>query len=204
MNESIISQNRLALFDFDGTITNTDSFIAFIKYAVGKKKFAYGLFRLGPYILLYSLKIISLDTIKERIIRFFFKGWPEERFNAAARRFMEEKLPGYILQSAFDRLLWHKKMDHHVMIVTGSLDPWLSGWCDFYGFQLIATGLEIKDGFLTGKFRTKNCNHQEKVNRVKQAVDISSYEYIYAYGNSEGDREMLALADEQYYRHFSS
>jgi len=40
------------------------------------------------------------------------------------------------------------------------------------------------------------------LNRLKEHFDFSAIDYVYAYGNSRGDREMLELADETYYRYF--
>ena len=61
---------------------------------------------------------------------------------------------------------------------------------------------EIKNGKLTGKFSTKNCFGIEKVNRIKEKYNLSEYNVIYAYGNSSGDKEMLSIANEKYYKRF--
>jgi phosphoserine phosphatase len=68
--------------------------------------------------------------------------------------------------------------------------------------DLVATEVEIQNNILTGRFRTPNCRGGEKVNRLKEHFDFSAIDYVYAYGNSRGDREMLELADEKFYRYF--
>ena len=70
------------------------------------------------------------------------------------------------------------------------------------GIELIATKLEFKAGKLTGKFATNNCYGAEKSHRIKELFDLELYDYIYAYGDSRGDKEMLALADESFYKPF--
>lgn len=70
------------------------------------------------------------------------------------------------------------------------------------GIVLIATKLEIRGSKLTGKFASQNCHCIEKVNRIKEIYDLDDYEYIYAYGDSSGDKELLALADESFYKPF--
>ena len=82
------------------------------------------------------------------------------------------------------------------------MECWVKPWCDKNNIDLISTRLEVKDNKLTGKFATKNCYGREKVNRVKEAYDLSQYNHIYAYGDSRGDRELLALADESFYKPF--
>jgi phosphoserine phosphatase len=67
---------------------------------------------------------------------------------------------------------------------------------------IIATRLEIVDNRLTGKLASPNCYGPQKVERIRAALDLSRYGRIFAYGDSRGDREMLALADEKHYRFF--
>lgn len=47
-----------------------------------------------------------------------------------------------------------------------------------------------------------NCHGIEKVNRIRNAVDLSNYDDIYAYGDSKGDSGMLDLATRRFYRSF--
>jgi phosphoserine phosphatase len=44
-------------------------------------------------------------------------------------------------------------------------------------------------------FISKNCYGQEKVNRLLEVEPDRKNYYLYAYGDSRGDREMLAFAD---------
>jgi phosphoserine phosphatase len=55
-------------------------------------------------------------------------------------------------------------------------------------------------GMITGRFLTRSCSGKEKARRVRERYDLSRYEYVYAYGDNAGDRAMLDLADEKYYR----
>jgi len=68
--------------------------------------------------------------------------------------------------------------------------------------EIISTRLETKDGLLTGNFATPNCYGPEKVRRIREVVDLSAYQTVYAYGDSRGDREMLEIAHEKGYRVF--
>ena len=70
------------------------------------------------------------------------------------------------------------------------------------GVRLIATNLVIDQGKITGNIDGNNCYGEEKVNRIKQLYDLNSYSIIYAYGDSSGDRPMLALAQKPFYKPF--
>ena len=87
-----------------------------------------------------------------------------------------------------------------MVVVSASIDSWLQKWCDYYQIELIATQLEFKNGKLTGRFATKNCYGIEKVNRIKAQFDLTKFEHIYAYGDSAGDKEMLAISTHPHYK----
>ena len=69
--------------------------------------------------------------------------------------------------------------------------------------KLIATKLEVKNNNITGNFKTKNCYGEEKVTRIKKELDINKYNDIYAYGDSNGDKEMLNIATHPFYKSFN-
>ena len=63
--------------------------------------------------------------------------------------------------------------------------------------------LEIDDKIITGKTFQRNCYGPEKVKRIREKYNLSNYKYIYAYGNSRGDYEMLSIANESHYKPFT-
>ena len=65
-----------------------------------------------------------------------------------------------------------------------------------------ARQLEVKDGLITGKIKGINCYGPEKESRIRAAYMLKDFDEILAYGDSEGDREMLALASKKFYRPF--
>ena len=97
---------------------------------------------------------------------------------------------------------WHQQEGHRVVVVSAMFKLVLQDWCAANHVELLATGLETKKDRLTGNFSTKNCYGEEKADRVRKAGLLYSNPYIYAYGDSEGDKALLALADEAFYRRF--
>jgi len=192
----------IAFFDFDGTITRRDSFGEFILHAVGKDRFLTGFMILSPVIAAYKLKIIPNWRAKEIVLSFFFKGLPLDDFNKACASFSETKLDAIVKPSALERIKWHKERGDKVVLVSASIENWLAGWAEKNGLELICTRLDFSGGKFTGRLATENCHGQEKVNRIKKAFDLSAYGEIYAYGDSGGDTQMLAMADKAFYRYF--
>jgi HAD superfamily hydrolase (TIGR01490 family) len=192
----------IVLFDFDGTITIGDSLIKFIRYAVGDIKAVWGVLLLSPVLVAYKLKFIPNDKAKQWVLSYFFKGMEQQQFQKVAKEYSLKHIDIILRPKAMEKIAWHKEQGHTIVVVSASIENWLKPWCDENSLDLIATKLEIKDGIVTGKFLTKNCYGTEKASRVNESYNLSDYEHIYAYGDSRGDKELLELADESYYKPF--
>jgi len=192
---------RLALFDFDGTITKRDSLFDFLIYLKGWPKFILGIVLLSPTILLWKLGKIDTQRAKESLFKYFFGG---ESYNVLLEKgkIYLPKLEKIINDSAMLKISLHKSTGDDVVVVTASSAPWVLPWCQKNSVELICSKLAVKDGFLTGKIEGKNCNGQEKANQITQRYNLDQYSIVYAYGNSTGDDAMLNLADEKFYRCF--
>ncbi|WKN42947.1 HAD-IB family hydrolase [Tunicatimonas pelagia] len=193
---------NIAFFDFDGTITNRDSFIDFIIFYHGKWVAYLGLLRLLPFLLAYKVKLIPNWRAKEKVLTYFFEGEPTATFQQGCDQYATERIPPITRVGALQALQKHHDLGNDIYLVSASPENWLSAWCQQKGIKLIASRLEVIDDKLTGKLRGNNCYGAEKVARIHQEIDLSDYEGVYAYGDSSGDREMLRLADYAYYRPF--
>ncbi|MDZ4786214.1 MAG: HAD family hydrolase [bacterium] len=196
--------NNLVLFDFDGTITTKDSLKIFLIFYHGWFKVLIGLLVLSPILILYVLKIISNHSTKQILLQYFFKNEPVDAFNIKGKDFALQYLPKILRPDAIQRINHHLSKHETVVIVSASAENWIKPWSDQMGLSCIATKLEIKKNKITGRYSGNNCNGKEKVRRIKEKYNLSLFNAIIAYGDSRGDREMLALANESYYKVFPS
>lgn len=190
----------IAAFDFDGTITTRDTLPVFIWHAQKLGKLFIGTLSMIPSLMMFKLKIVPNYHAKEKLFQTFFAGLKLDKFNALAESFIPtiEKL---INPEALKKIKWHQEMGHEVVIISASAENWIKPWATKQSIKtVLATQLEVVNDTVTGKFLTKNCHGAEKVNRLlAQYPDRSQYE-LYAYGDSNGDTELLALADHAFYR----
>jgi len=191
---------HLALFDFDGTISRKDSTWDFITRACGKTRVVYGFLRLSPVFLAYNFDLISHHEAKEAVIRHYFGDWDKDAFIQASQNYARNIVPTIIRSEALRKIHWHLQSGHAVAVVTGSLEILLSHWCESLGIDLLATGIDLESPSIG--LSTRNCFQEEKARRIKEKYALESFESIFAYGDSTGDREMLALADRPYYKRF--
>ncbi|RUM62754.1 MAG: HAD-IB family hydrolase [Sulfurimonas sp.] len=197
-----VSFMTLALFDFDGTITAKDSLEAFTIFARGAQRYYLGLLYLSPVLLLYKLKIIPNYRAKEIFLAHFFKGMSHREFSRLGREYALCGIDKIVRKKALQTLKKHQQHGDTVVIVSASAQCWLEAWCRRNGIALIATTLAFPDGIFNGRLQSKNCYGIEKVNRLKARYDLKAFDTIYAYGDSEGDRELLALATHAFYKPF--
>jgi len=186
---------NLALFDFDGTLTTKDSLEEFIIFAVGKKTYYAKLLLFSPIYLLYRLKIMHNSKAKELLFRLYFNGIKEENFSNLAERFSKDGITKILRDTIYHKLQEHKENGDRVIIVSASMKCWLEPWAKGENVELLSTELQFRNGVFTGHFKTPNCHGAEKLRRVKELVNLEDFEKIYAYGDSDGDREILDVAD---------
>ena len=202
MADILQSKKTLALFDFDGTITTKDSFIPFMFFACGSAKSILIFILTFPYVVAYILKLCPLITMKEAFLKLMIRGWTREKFDSVAKDFYAEVIRPLVKQSAADAIRKHLADGADVSLVSASPEDWLRPFTEEFGINLIATRLEVVDGRYTGKILGNNCKKAEKVARVHERYDVGSYTDIYAYGDSNGDTEMLAMSNHPHYRFF--
>lgn len=196
-------QHKLYIFDFDGTITHTDSFIQFIIYAKGWSKFLGCLIWLAPLLVLMKLKLYSNEKLKQQMFSLLFKDDNYQAYKELAAAFVKHKIPP-IIRTSF--LAYYRKITsdkaNEVVLVSASLAGYLAYWSDQMNLNLICTQEEVKADKLTGKFATRNCYGMEKTVRIRQQYDLEKYHEIHVFGDSEGDKAMLELATHKYYKFF--
>ncbi len=193
---------KLAIFDFDGTITYRDGFIPFMFFTHGAFKAAINLVLVSPVLFLYLIKVLPNWKAKEIVFTVFYKGWPEVKFDQCARAYALDRLSALVRGAAQERLQWHKKMGHKIVVVSASFENYLGVWCEREGFDCLATKVEVRDQKLTGRFASLNCHREEKVRRIKEKYDLKDFEYVYAYGDTGGDLPLKSIANEFHFKPF--
>ena len=184
---------QLFAFDFDGTLTTRDILIAFIRYACGTPRFLLGFLLHAPLLVLMKLRLYSNGKAKQRLFTWFFRGMPLETFDALCKSFA--RTHRHLLRPETVRLLQQALSEGaEVLVVSASIDNWVQPF--FPTVTVLGTQIEVIDGRLSGRFLTPNCYGQEKVRRILALYPDRSAYRLTAYGDSRGDRELLAFADE--------
>lgn len=199
------SKTRIHVLDFDGTITSSDSLIAFIRHAKGDLALITGLLRYSPLLVMMKLRLIDGGSVKERLFAHLFKGIPVTQFDKTCNDFANE-CAEILRPAAMQHIGDALAKGERVCVVTASIGKWVEPFFNNrFGagrVRVIATQAEVKDGLLTGRFATPNCYGKEKVRRLKAVLTDRDSLHIIAYGDSRGDKELFDYADERFYKPF--
>ncbi len=192
----------IAFFDFDGTITTKDTMLEFAKYCHTATHYWLGMALISPWLVGIKMGLVSKEKAKEKFITYFFSNTSIQKFNNDCTSFTNEVIPHLIKADALQAIKKFQSENTEVVIVSASAENWVAPWCVQQNIGFLCTKLEVKENKITGKLMGQNCNGLEKANRIKQQFDTASYENIYCYGDTDGDKPMLQLATHPYYRLF--
>ncbi|HQW82621.1 MAG TPA: HAD-IB family phosphatase [Pseudomonadota bacterium] len=190
----------LALFDFDGTITTREMLPDFVHYAVPKWRLRLGKLILMPMVIGYRLGWVSGTAIRAAIARAGFRGMTVTDYEAKAKAFARDVLPGVLRPEMMTRIAAHRASGDTVVVVSGAYDVYLKHWCAEHGLDLIASTLEVRDGRLTGRYAGAQNVLAEKARHVRERFNFSAYAEIHAHGDTPEDQHLLALATRKFYR----
>lgn len=202
MSESVLKP--LSIFDFDGTLTWQDSFVPFLRFAFGNKRFALGMLRTGLSAVHYLYGAMDRDKMKAQLIKNFLTDVDADWLGAKAEAFCAANWHQMMRPQGLVGVAQELIEQRHVSLCSASPALVLAPFARRLGVGLIATELEQVNGRLTGRIAGKNCRRAEKVRRLEQVYGDLSVCHLRAWGNSSGDTELLAAAAEAHYRVFNS
>lgn len=188
----------IAAFDFDGTLIRGDSFLPFLARMAGRGRFVRVAIASSPAVA-RAYRVGGRDGLKEALVGSFLRGVPRERVEAVGEAYGAD-LAGRIQPKMAERVAWHRSEGHRLVLVSASLECYLATVGSALGFDaVLATQLVVAaDGRLTGRLLGPNVRGAAKCDRLRawlsQAVGDSAYE-LWAYGDSAGDGDLLAMAD---------
>lgn len=190
----------LALFDFDGTLTDRELFGPFMLRAMSPRRLAVGRMTLPPLVIAYRLKLASGSFTRARLTRFAFRGVSLAHLQSVGETFAREVVPRTLRPDMMRRIAWHHARGDRVAVVSGGFDFYLEPWCASQGLELMCSSLEHRNGIVTGRYAGAQCVGMEKARRVRERYDLDRFGAIHAYGDTHEDRALLDIADHRFYR----
>lgn len=188
----------VAAWDFDETITTRDTLVPFLAYIGGKGALAKSLAANGVELAKGLRSSDARDGAKELVLADILRGRHLDEVTKAGEAYART-LPRLFRRESLDRIDWHRAQGHKLVIVSASLVYYLRPIAAELGFDdVIAVDMEVDPANrLTGALVGKNVRKAEKAVRLTSWIEdrgLADPE-IWAYGDSSGDEELLAMAD---------
>ena len=198
----------IVVFDCDNTLIRGDSTLIFLFLLRG----LFGLILDLSYILPKLFKFIFerdfFSKLKETLInKAIISSTIEKR-----KKVLYEKLPiilkRLIKPAAMERLKWHKKKGHRILIISASPKPIISSLSSYFNVELIATEcndilkINSKENFV---LKSPNCKGTEKLIRLRDYLGyVPDSKNLEVYGDSSGDKELLEASSYPHFRSFKN
>jgi phosphatidylglycerophosphatase C len=207
VDERIPGHDVVAAFDFDGTLTRGGSVWKFLTAMCGRDAVISAGIALFPKLVRAALfGGTAADEAKEAL---FVRTLAGRRADEVAERAAVFGVAHYRRRHRTKvraRLDWHRRQGHRVVVVSASPQYYVSAAAAELAVDgVVATHLEVDDdGKLTGHFEGGNCRGPHKLEGLERWMETSldlgpdgegAHPYLWAYGNSAGDLEMLQAAD---------
>jgi phosphatidylglycerophosphatase C len=197
LNARAGARPEVAAFDVDGTLTVRDCVRPFLVRVGGWSGVTAAMAR-KPAASLGAAVRRDRDRVKELVVGGVLRGRKVAQVEAVGEQFAEQVAADWLRADTVARLRWHQRMGHRIVLVSASLSPYLRPLGRTLGVDevLCAEPLREGDHFADG-LQGANCRAAEKVRRLEEWLAKSDLRdaTVWAYGDSAGDRELLARAD---------
>ncbi len=189
---------KLAIFDFDGTLTLRDTTFGFVFYYAGYTKAFASLLSIIPYFLLAITGQLKMQAVKEKFFEIIFGGCSVSDLQKRGDDFAANEIPKILHPAVYAEMKKLQSQGFEILILSASCSVWLKRWCEKEKVQLICSELEISNGCFTGKLKGKNCYGKEKVMRLNKAYELDKINEVVAYGNHPSDLHYMKLAGQAF------
>lgn len=200
-----MENRRLAAFDFDGTLTRRDTLVPFLISACGAGSVMGAAAMTAPRTVRArfsgsSEPIHPRDAAKEAVLHRLLAGRGADWLSDRGRVF-STTLSARLRPETVDQLRWHQDHGDLIAIVSASLLAYLQPFGAEHGIDhVIAVEMDTgPGGVLTGRLAGPNVRGPEKRVRLQRWLDDNpQITEVWAYGNSSGDTDLLAMADRSF------
>jgi HAD superfamily hydrolase (TIGR01490 family) len=183
----------LALFDFDGTLTNQDTTWAlgvYLASEVSRRRTA--IVRLAWLFALLKARILSNQDFKKRFAELLLRGLSERAVTALAEQFFDCYVDRCANRQMLNLLKGHRRRGHAIYLVSANFDFVLDVVSRRWRLDgSIGTQTERVDGEFTGRLTGPACHGSEKLRQATAVFGSDRIAAAYAYGDTRSDAPLL-------------
>jgi phosphatidylglycerophosphatase C len=187
----------VAAFDVDGTLTVRDCVRPFLMEVGGRRRIVWSLVR-RPWRSAWAVVRRDRDRLKEIVVGGVLRRRRIDEVERIGARFAERVHAAWLRSDTLARLRWHQRNGHTTVLVSASLGAYLRPLGRSLGVDgVLCTEPAVEGELVADRLQGRNCRADEKRLRLETWMrerQLGGAE-LWAYGDSAGDRAMLAAAD---------
>lgn len=183
-------------FDVDKTLTRRDCVVPFLRRSIGWRsvpRIVAGAVPLG-----WAALRRDRDLVKSKATRMILTGLRRRDIEDIGAAYAEKILESWMRSDTVQRLRWHRERGHRIVLVSASYSAYLQHLGSRLGcVGVLSCEVEFDEADrCTGKLIDGNCRGAEKERRLRRWLEDVGLETsdLFAYGDSQGDAELLAMA----------
>ena len=179
--------NKLALFDFDGTLVDFDTVNPFIRFVL----------KTHP-----ELDVDPDLTLPHKQYRLkLLKGLTEFELSQLAEQYYEKEIKPNLIPQTTNELKRLCDKGYKICVVSGSYDVYLQYFCNEYRIDsLVCTTILYRDGICQGAFDGLDCLGSNKLVLLRDVYGVDSFLEIQsvAYSDSSSDLPLFHACRESF------
>jgi phosphatidylglycerophosphatase C len=198
--DPVRSLRRVVAFDVDGTLTTRDCVVPFLRRVAGSTTLYRAVLR-HPVRSGRAVAARDRDALKALAAAAVFAGRDSDAVDRLGVEFARTIVGDHLRDETVAALRAHQADGDATVLVSASFETYLRPLAELLDVDdALGARLEVDDrGVLTGELDGANCRGPEKVARLHEWLGAHvggrpAVELV-AYGDSSGDRELLADAD---------
>ena len=180
--DDIMNNQKLAIFEFDGTVIEGSSMFQFYRYLSGSPlSYLWGLFATSGFGFCKAFHICSKRTYFEHLAKHFLRGMSEDDIEAASRQFvfiLNKSIRGKVIAGMQQRRL----EGYRIVLVSGGIADVIRPWAAQFGINDVF-GRELEydsDRHFTGKFESHDCDYADMEASLGEKLNTKQSEEVLA------------------------
>lgn len=190
---------KLLVFDFDKTLTTTDTLLPIARFICAKDKRKAVYLAVMIIYLFFRFKFNDERKFKTRLVYLILKNKTEKELNEQLIDFYKLHFRKLFISNILEIITDANEKGFDIFIISSNYSVFIKPALNLLNIKDVeATNLEIGRGVFTGNIIGEICNKSEKVKRLNKIKSKSNYSETIAYGDSVGDYEMLKNSDKAF------
>lgn len=190
---------KLFAFDFDKTITLSDTILPICKHLCKLYKSNYKFFLIQLYYLFFRVNLIDSKAFKEKIIKLLLKEKNISEVESQVKEFFTSNQAQLFNSDILKIIVGEIKLGNKVIIISSNLDLFINPVKSIFNIDdVFATKVKITDKIIQDSIEGESCSGIEKAKILRSYTSQCKFDETIFYGDSSGDFEMLKVSDKSY------